>query len=290
MTISQEKMTTPFIAGLTVAAAALAGKLVEEEEGTFPFGLLTLNLAGAGVNLLCIGTGERSLKFLYWAKLLSRRVRMANVGMNAAAFVQAWNAACHHPGGNAKLVVPPGNYKLLPVVFQGPCTSEQIVVEVQGIVAGSDDVSDYSESQWVLFENINGLLVTGGGTFDGSGRKTWKFNDCSSNPDCQPLAAGLKFMNVTKGIVKQVNSLNPQGYHMALERCNDIEIDGMHLDAPKTSPNTDGIHISASNNVRVSESTIATGGNCISVDQGSTNVPVPKVTCGPKLLTTFTQM
>lgn len=30
----------------------LLGKLVEEEEGTFPFGLLTLNLAGAGVNLL----------------------------------------------------------------------------------------------------------------------------------------------------------------------------------------------------------------------------------------------
>ncbi|KAI3897821.1 hypothetical protein MKX03_013727 [Papaver bracteatum] len=206
------------------------------------------------------------------------------------AFVQAWNAACHHPGGNAKLVVPPGNYKLLPAVFQGPCTSEQIVVEVQGIVTGSDQVSDYEESQWVLFENINGLLLTGGGTFDGSGRKTWKFNDCASNPDCQPLAAGLKFMNVTKGIVKQVNSLNPQGYHMALERCDDIEIDGMHLTAPKTSPNTDGIHISASNNVRVSESTIATGGNCISVDQGSTNVPVPKVACGPKIVTTFTQM
>ncbi|KAI3971403.1 hypothetical protein MKX01_006743 [Papaver californicum] len=206
------------------------------------------------------------------------------------AFVQAWNAACHHPGGNARLVVPPGKYKLLPVVFQGPCTSEQIVVQVQGIVTGSDDVSDYSENQWILFENINGLVLSGGGTFDGSGKKTWKYNDCRSNPSCQLLAAGLKFSNVAKGIVRQVNSINPQGFHVSLDRCNDFEIDNMHLTAPKTSPNTDGIHISTSNNIRISGSTIATGGNCISVDQGSTNVPVPKVACGPRLLTTFTKI
>ncbi|KAI3950799.1 hypothetical protein MKW92_020575 [Papaver armeniacum] len=177
----------------------------------------------------------------------------------AEAFVQAWNAACHHPGGNARLVVPPGHYKLLPVVFQGPCTSAPIIVQVQGIVTGSDQVR----------------------TFDGSGDKTWKYNDCHVNPDCQLLAVGLKFSHVTKGTVRQINSLNPQGFHMSLYKCDDFKIHSMHITAPMTSPNTDGIHVSTSNNVRISRSIIATGDDCVSVGQGSTNVSVSKVTCGP---------
>ncbi|RZC64759.1 hypothetical protein C5167_008457 [Papaver somniferum] len=199
----------------------------------------------------------------------------------AEAFVQAWQAACHHPGGNARLLVPAGHYKLLPVVFQGPCTTSPIVVQVQGIVTGSDQVSDYEENQWILFENINGLVLTGGGTFDGSGDKTWKYNDCHVNPDCQLLAVGLKFSHVTKGVVRQLNSLNPQGFHMSLYKCDDFKIHSMHITAPMTSPNTDGIHVSTSNNIRISRSTIATGDDCVSVGQGSTNVSVSKVTCGP---------
>ncbi|MCL7039892.1 hypothetical protein MKW94_001368 [Papaver nudicaule] len=197
------------------------------------------------------------------------------------AFVQAWNAACHHPGGNAMLVVPPGNYMLLPAVFQGPCTGE-VVVQVQGKVTGSDDVSEYSENQWILFENINGLVLTGGGIFNGNGADTWQYNDCATNPSCQPLAAGLRFSNVNKGTIGPLTSLNPQGYHMSLDRCHDFQINGVHINAAKTSPYTDGVHISGSTNVGISGSIIATGGNCISAGEGSTGVSVTKVTCGTR--------
>ncbi|RZC83836.1 hypothetical protein C5167_046617 [Papaver somniferum] len=86
-----------FQLAMTNREATLILDLVEEEEGTFQFGLLTLIFAGAGANLLSwlvlprnavsLGAsgavfglfsirflvmywaGERSLKFLYWAKL-----------------------------------------------------------------------------------------------------------------------------------------------------------------------------------------------------------------------------
>jgi galacturan 1,4-alpha-galacturonidase len=34
----------------------------------------------------------------------------------------------------------------------------------------------YEEDFWILFENINGFLVTGTGTVDGQGNAVWKYN------------------------------------------------------------------------------------------------------------------
>ncbi|WMV07498.1 hypothetical protein MTR67_000883 [Solanum verrucosum] len=47
------------------------------------------------------------------------------------------------------------------------------------------------------------------------------------------------------------------------------------------SPNTDGIHISLSSNIRVFDSNIGTGDDCISIFAGSQNVNISGVTCGP---------
>lgn len=55
----------------------------------------------------------------------------------------------------------------------------------------------------------------------------------------------------------------------------------IHITAPGDSPNTDGIHISNSNNVRVARTAIATGDDCIAIIAGATNVMVNKLTCGP---------
>jgi galacturan 1,4-alpha-galacturonidase len=38
----------------------------------------------------------------------------------------------------------------------------------------------YEEDFWILFENINGLLVSGTGTVDGQGNAVWKYNDGGS--------------------------------------------------------------------------------------------------------------
>ena len=54
----------------------------------------------------------------------------------------------------------------------------------------------------------------------------------------------------------------------------------MNISAPDTSPNTDGIHISHSNNIKIARVHIGTGDDCIGMIQGSTNVAINNVVCG----------
>lgn len=103
------------------------------------------------------------------------------------AFMKAWVAACHWRE-KSRLLIPRGVFLIGPVVFQGPCNSPTpIVVEVAGILKAVTDISEYTSSEWVTFEDINGLVVTGGGTFDGQGDQVWKYNDCERNSACRLL-------------------------------------------------------------------------------------------------------
>lgn len=102
--------------------------------------------------------------------------------------MQTWNRACKGSTTPAKMVIPIGTYLVGPVVFQGPCKSPSpLIIEVNGLLKATTDISEYESPEWFSFEHINGLLITGGGTFDGQGNALWKYNDCKLNPDCAPL-------------------------------------------------------------------------------------------------------
>lgn len=70
-------------------------------------------------------------------------------------------------------------------------------------------------------------------------------------------------------------------FHFAVNGCNDITFDHVTALAPADSPNTDGIHISASNGVNILHSTIGTGDDCISLGPGSKYINITNVQCGP---------
>ncbi|GMP67815.1 hypothetical protein CsSME_00027681 [Camellia sinensis var. sinensis] len=53
------------------------------------------------------------------------------------------------------------------------------------------------------------------------------------------------------------------------------------ISAPEFSPNTDGIHIGSSNNIKIAHSIIGTGDDCISMVSGSQNIDISDVSCGP---------
>jgi galacturan 1,4-alpha-galacturonidase len=200
---------------------------------------------------------------------------------NTQAFMKAWVAACHWKG-KARLVVPKGDFLLGQVIFGGPCNGPTpIVVQIMGTLKAVTDLSEYSSAEWVTFESINGLVVMGGGTFDGQGAEVWKYNDCHSNNNCQLLASNIKFNHVTNGVFKRISSINPKSFHIVLFGCTDFRAHRLHIFAPKDSPNTDGIHVSDSTRVKISKSVIGTGDDCISIGQGSTNIGVNRVTCGP---------
>ncbi|PPD74185.1 hypothetical protein GOBAR_DD28885 [Gossypium barbadense] len=64
-------------------------------------------------------------------------------------------------------------------------------------------------------------------------------------------------------------------------RCKNITFKHLTVSAPGESPNTDGIHIRRSDEVNVLNTEIKTGDDCVSIGDGSKNLVMNGVTCGP---------
>ena len=74
-----------------------------------------------------------------------------------------------------------GTFLIGATIFQGPCLGPvPIKVQIAGTLKAVPDPSMYEEDFWILFEKINGLLVTGTGTVDGQGNAVLKYNDGGS--------------------------------------------------------------------------------------------------------------
>jgi galacturan 1,4-alpha-galacturonidase len=84
--------------------------------------------------------------------------------------------------------------------------------------------------------------------------------------------------NVT---ITGVTSLDSKFFHVIIIGSQDVTIHRVTIRAPRDSPNTDGVHIQGSSNVRIIDTAIATGDDCVSVGPGSADITVSGVFCGP---------
>ncbi|KAJ1402385.1 Pectin lyase fold/virulence factor [Sesbania bispinosa] len=202
---------------------------------------------------------------------------------NVVAFRAAWGAACKNSTSPAKVLIPEGTFRLGQTLFAGPCTSPKpITVEVVGTVKATTDLTEYFSPEWFAFEDVDGLVLTGKGVFDGQGAVSWPFNDCrQTKGKCAPLPASVKFNEVNNSVVTDITSLNSKQFHFHIHDCNNVSFSNLHITAPGNSPNTDGMHISLSSQIDVSNSIIATGDDCISIGHSVTNVSISNITCGP---------
>ncbi|XP_050238383.1 exopolygalacturonase-like [Mercurialis annua] len=198
------------------------------------------------------------------------------------AFMKTWVDACKTNTQPGKVLVPKGTFVTSPVVFQGPCKSSvPITVEVQGTIKASTDLSKFSEDFWFSFEKITGLVLTGGGTFDGQGASAWKYNNCKKGGDCNRLPTSIKFEGVTNSIISGISSINSKFFHFHISDCTNFTATDLKITAPGDSPNTDGMHLSNTNGVNVSKITVGTGDDCISIGSGVTHASFSHITCGP---------
>lgn len=69
----------------------------------------------------------------------------------------------------------------------------------------------------------------------------------------------LTFYNSKNLIVNNLRVRNAQQIQISIEKCSNVQVSNVVVTAPADSPNTDGIHITNSQNIRVSKSTIGTG-------------------------------
>lgn len=69
--------------------------------------------------------------------------------------------------------------------------------------------------------------------------------------------------------------------HIVIGHSTYVYINNVAIHAPGDSPNTDGIHIQNSEHVYVSDCDIGTGDDCISISNGSSDVNIEGIRCGP---------
>lgn len=195
------------------------------------------------------------------------------------ALTSAWKEACASTS-SSKVVVPAGTYLLGEVALAGPCKG-QIEVQVDGTLKAPADPAQIKSDGWVTFRNVDLFTLSGHGTFDGQGKVAWTKNTCSKTKDCGVLPINIRFDFVTNSIVKDITTLDSKQFHMNVLGCKNITFQHVTVTAPGDSPNTDGIHIGRSNLVKIIDTTIQTGDDCVSIGDGSQQININGVNCGP---------
>ncbi|KAF8105256.1 hypothetical protein N665_0161s0053 [Sinapis alba] len=199
---------------------------------------------------------------------------------NANAITKAWNDACQWSGGRSTVYIPLGTFYLTQVMFTGPCKS-YITFIITGTLSAPQDPNLIKQDAWIVFKYVDNLIVTGGGLLDGQGSHSWSLNDCNENPKCRTLAINIAFAFVRSSRIDGLRSINSKMGHFNLFAVEDFNITGVSITAPGDSPNTDGIKIGRSKDMYIYNVTIATGDDCIAILDGTTNLHISKVSCGP---------
>ncbi|KAL0548413.1 hypothetical protein IC582_012863 [Cucumis melo] len=193
----------------------------------------------------------------------------------------AWEDACYNEG-ESMLLIPEGNYLVDQITLSGPCFSDLSpkVLILGTLIAPTNLTADV----WIHFHSLPRLSLTAGhlSTIDGQGAQTWSSGSaCRRALTCPMFATSLKLSNVLNGTVSNINLVDSKGFHVSIFQCDNIHFSGFNITAPWNSQNTDGIHISQSTNINITNSNIGVGDDCVSIGPGSVNVSVSNVTCGP---------
>ncbi|KAK7325225.1 hypothetical protein VNO77_29384 [Canavalia gladiata] len=200
------------------------------------------------------------------------------------AFLQVWNIACSL-SGFINVVFPHGKTFLVhPVDIGGPCRSK-ITLKISGtIIAPADPVvwDGLNQRKWLYFHGVNRLTIDGGGTINGRGQEWWA-RSCKINSSntCHPAPTALTFHRCKNLKVTNLMLINSQQMHMAFTSCMRVFASHLKVFAPPSSPNTDGVHISATKGIEVRDSIIRTGDDCISIVRNSSRVWIRDISCGP---------
>ncbi|KAL3625538.1 Polygalacturonase 1 [Castilleja foliolosa] len=199
------------------------------------------------------------------------------------AFHKAWKKACSSSKAVTLVVPNRKSFLLKPFRFLGPCKSH-VTIEISGTIIASADRSHYNKDKrhWLIIDRVKNLVVKGGGTIDGNGKIWWQ-NSCKINKakPCTKAPTALTFYKCIDLVVQNLKIKNAQQMQLSFQRCKNVQASKLVVSAPDESPNTDGIHVTATQNIHISSCTIGTGDDCISIVNGSKKVRATDITCGP---------
>ncbi|MFQ6621107.1 hypothetical protein Gotur_003138 [Gossypium turneri] len=155
-----------------------------------------------------------------------------------------------------------------------------IELQVEGTVKAPADPGAFKEPKWIAFNRIENFKLFSGGLFDGQGTTAYKREGCKNHDYCGSLPINLRFDFLTNAMIQDITTKDSKQFHVIL-RCKNITFEHFTVFTPDESLNTDGIHIGRSDGVNVLNSEIKTSDDCVSIGDGSKNLVINGVTCGP---------
>ncbi|KAJ6427322.1 hypothetical protein OIU84_022837 [Salix udensis] len=134
--------------------------------------------------------------------------------------------------------------------------------------------------------DISGTIVApeDPAAWKGLNRRKWLYfhGSCKINKTnpCRNAPTAITFHKCKDLKVKNLKVVCGQKMHIAFTSC--LRVMTLHLivTSPASSPNTDGVHISASHGVTIKDSVVRTD-DCISIVSNSSRIKIRNIVCGP---------
>ncbi|HWJ37168.1 MAG TPA: glycosyl hydrolase family 28 protein [Sphingomicrobium sp.] len=184
------------------------------------------------------------------------------------AFQRAIDACKGHGG---RVIVPAGQFDLGQLRLG---SGMEFSLGGGALLKASTDLSNFppvaalgGQRAFIYGAGVSDVAITGLGVIDGSGEAYWDRvrkpgrRDAVQGKEADTLRYqwGLVLQGCSNAKVRDVSIRNTAMFVMALKECRNVVVDAVTISAPADSPNTDGIQIIDSSDVRISNCSIAVG-------------------------------
>ncbi len=197
-------------------------------------------------------------------------------------------------GGGGTVFLPPGRYLTGAISLRSHITLD---VGPGAVMLGSEDPADYpfrdnvyggerkSISSLIYADRVEDITITGRGTIDGQGPIWWKrqwFASPKKNmpqaktpedfAEAKKIANGrpqlIQIARSKDVVIERVHLINSPSWTVHPLLCEFVRIDGITIENPVPSPNTDGINPESCRNVQIMNSRIDVGDDCVTLKSG----------------------
>ena len=95
------------------------------------------------------------------------------------------------------------------------------------------------------------------------------------------MSKTIRFNYVNDTRAQGLRLIDSKNAHVIIYGCNNMIMSNINISAPGDSPNTDGIKIALSQNIKIVQSNISTGDDCVALLEGAKFIEISNVACGP---------
>ncbi len=196
---------------------------------------------------------------------------IADDGVDDTKALQAALDQCAAQG--RQVTVPAGRFDIGHIRLP---SGADLYLSPNGALVGSTRFADYpaipetdGHRAWFFADDARNIHISGSGTLDGAATPVYKLMDeiiakDRNDPRAdQRIRFGILLRRCDNVRIRDIQMRDTQMYFMNIDDCDNVVVDGVDLRAPIDSHNTDGIQITDSRDVRISNCRIAVGDDAI---------------------------